>query len=92
MINIIIALTALMYWYVTKDVLPAALGGVLAIMILDEVWLLSVAIAAAIIILCTYYFWAEIIMHLDKELIPKHMGVTLMYMTVVLLKVTKPFR
>ena len=91
-INILIALIGLLYWYVTGDIWPAVLGGALAVIVWDEVWLLSIVIAAAIMGLCTYYFWTELFVNLNKDPMLKEMGVTVLYMTAVFFKAYDSFR
>ena len=92
MLNIIVAITAFIFWYVTGDIWPAVLGGILAIMIWDELWLLSIIISAAIIGLCAYFFWVEIIFHMDQNDILKQMAVTVIYMVSVFVKVVGSFK
>ena len=92
MFNIVVGITALLYWYVTGDMWPAILGAVLALMIRDDLWLLSIGLSAAIIGLCTYHFWSEIVINLEHGAILGQMAVSCLYMFSVLAKAATSFR
>lgn len=92
MFNIVVGVAACLYGYVTGDLWPALLGGVLAVLIFDGLMFLSVVLAAAILGLCVYYFWGEIIPSIGQGLGLKEMGATVLYMGAVFGKAMEAFR
>ena len=94
MFNLITAITATLFWYTTGEVLPALLGGMLAVIIREELFFLVVMLSVAVIGLCSYYFWFDIILNYNgnpSETV-KLMGVTVIYMFSTLLKAVESFR
>lgn len=92
MLNIAVGVMACLYWYLTGDLWPALLGGALALMFFGGLMLLKVLLAAAIISLCTYFFWGELIPNLGQGAGLKEMGATVLYMGVVFGKALEAFR
>lgn len=92
MFNIAVAVAACLYGYVTGDIWPAVLGGVLALLVFRVLWFLPVLLAAVIVGLCAYYFWSGIIPNLDQRLSLEHMGAIVLYMGAVFGRAVEAFR
>lgn len=91
-VNIVIALIGLLYWYVNGDVWPAVLGSVFIVLVWDEVNFLVIAVSAAIIALCGYFFWTDLVPKLVEGPMLKEMGVTVLFMAAAFFKAFYSFR
>ncbi|OOZ69398.1 hypothetical protein BOW47_04285 [Solemya velum gill symbiont] len=92
MFNIAVGVLAFLYWYITGDLWPAVLGVILALIIWDVLWFVTIALSAAIIGLCAWYFWGEIVPSLVDNPVLREMAVSCIYMGVVFVKAALSFK
>ena len=90
-INILLALSATAYWYVTDNLWLAGLGVLASVLIVDKLWFVVIALVAVIGYSCVYYLWSELPHYLQLENLDI-LTVTVSYMVVAFVRGVLAFR
>ncbi|MCK5335473.1 MAG: hypothetical protein KAQ67_04890 [Gammaproteobacteria bacterium] len=89
-INIILALTAVAFWYMTGNWWLATVGVLAAVLVKDEWYLIVILLTAAIGYVCIYYILRDAGMYLNKESL-EILGITFFYFTAALIRAKLAF-
>ena len=89
-INILLAVTAVAFWYMTGNWWLAAVGVLAAVIVKDEWFLIVILLSAVIGYVCFYYIVRDAGMYLKKENL-EILGVTFFYCTVAFLRAKVAF-
>jgi len=84
-INIILALTSIAYWYITDNWWLAATGLIASVLVVDELFLVVIVLVAVIGYACIYYIWKDIGLYLQLQNL-KILAVTFIYMMIATIR------
>lgn len=84
-LNVLLALTAFSYWYLTGNWWLATMGVLASLLLKDEWYFVVILLTAAIGYACVYYIWKNAGFYLQKEKLIEF-GITFLYMTVAMLR------
>ncbi|MEN8302783.1 MAG: hypothetical protein ABFQ64_01765 [Campylobacterota bacterium] len=83
-LNILVALVATTYWYVTGHYLPAILGYIFILLFLyaDELYFVSLVVGVITLITIIYFIFSDYNLYNDEDAISQ-IGVSILYMLVI---------